>query len=114
MTTGTFAVRRQALDDRVLEHAGGDQGVVPLHDPGDVLDRLARVESDLLAACVHGMPAELGDRHLHRVAGAVGGLLEDQCHALSGQWRTERGDGPAGELEHESQLVGREIDDVEQ
>ncbi len=81
--------RGEALDDRVLEDPRRDQRVVPLEDATDVLDRLAHVEADLLAPRVHRVAAELDDRDLHRVTGAVGWLLEDQRGTLPGQRATE-------------------------
>ena len=112
LTTGTVgdaAMRSR----RVVEDPGGDHGVVARHDPGDVLDRLARVEADLLARVYTGWPPSW-------------------TTAISIEWRV-RFDGfskisatpcpargvpsvgraaPAGRAR--SQLVGREVGDVEQ
>ena len=97
--------RGEALDDRVLEDPRRDQRVVPLEDPTDVLHRLAHVEADLLAPRVHRVAAELHDRDLHRVTGAVGWLLEDQRGTLPGQRATELLHGRCGEIEDRRQLL---------
>ena len=77
------AHRRHPFDDAVVVHAGGDQRVIPGHDPHDVLDRLASVERDLLTSRVHGMASELHDGHLHALARPVRRLLEDQRDTLT-------------------------------
>ena len=88
------------LEQLVGEHPGGDDGVVALEDPHDVLERLAHVDADLLATRVDRVSTELDDGHLHRLAGAVGRLLEDQRRAEA--------------LERPAELVrraGRQIED---
>ena len=62
LTTGTVDDRGHPLDDVVVEHPGGEHRVVAGHDPGDVLDGLADVEADLLAARVDRVAAELRRR----------------------------------------------------
>ena len=88
--------RGHALDHLVAEDPGGEHGVVAGHDPGDVLDGLAGVEAHLLAPRVDGMAAELEDRDLHRLAGAVRRLLEDQRRAPARQRAAQVGDGQLG------------------
>ena len=107
LTTGTSTTAAIRVDGQVIEHAGRDQGVVALQDPGDVLDGLAGVEADLLAAGVDGMPAELRDGDLHRVAGSVRRLLEDQRCALARQWPVERVDRLLRKGEDLANLVRR-------
>ncbi len=106
--------RDHPLDGRVLEDAGCDHGVVTGHDPSDVLHRFSRVEADLLAAGVDRVTAELHHCHLHRVAGSVGRLLEDQRGALAGERCAERLDRGVGDVEDRVDLVDREVGDVEQ
>ena len=103
---------RHPLDHTVVEHPRREHGVIAGHHPGDVLDRLADVEADLLAAGVHRVPTELHDGHLHRLAGAVRRLLEDQGDAEAGERRGEdrfarRGAAPAP-------VPRGEVGDVEQ
>ncbi len=97
------------------EHPGGDDGVVALEDAHDVLEGLAHVDADLLATRVDRVAAELDDRHLHRLSGAGGRLLEDQHRR-----RVRRAAGRAravvalGEVEDRPQLGRGEVGDVEQ
>ena len=88
--------RGHPLDHRVIEDARREHRVVAGHHAGDVLDRLADVEADLLATRVHRVTAELDDGHLHRLAGAVGRLLEDQRDAQTGEHGRQV--GPLGEV----------------
>ena len=88
--------------------------MVALEDAHDVLDGLAHVDPDLVAAGVHRVAAELDDGHLHRVAGAQRRLLEDQGDALAVQRPAELGRRDGGEVEDLAQLVGREVGDVEE
>ena len=97
--------RGEALDDRVLEDPRRDQRVVPLEDAADVLHRLAHVEADFLAPRVHRVATELHDRDLHRVTGAVRGLLEDQRGTLPGQRATELLHRALGEIEDRGDLL---------
>src|SRR5690606_18126814 len=94
-----------------------DHRVVSGHDLGDILDRLTGVETDLLAADVHGMSAELGDGDLGRVPRAVRRLLEDQGHTLGDaggrQRAAEIGRWYLGEGQDLADLVRREVGDVE-
>ena len=100
LTTGTSTAPARRSTTEWSNTRAAINGVVALHDPGDVLDRLADVEADLLAARVDGMTTELDDGHLHRVTGAVRRLLEDQRDALAGERATERVDRALGEIEH--------------
>ena len=104
LTIGTRADGRHPLDDAVIEHPRGEHAVVAGHHPGDVLDRLANVEPDLLATRVHGVTAELDDGHLHRLARAVRRLLEDQRDTRAGEHGRQV--GPLGQMEHVDELVG--------
>ena len=106
LTTGTAAAAAIRSTTAWSNTRAAITRVVALHDPGDVLDRLADVEPDLLAAGVDRVAAELDDGHLHRVAGAVRRLLEDQRDARPGQRPSERVDRALGEVEHQPQLVG--------
>ena len=105
LTTGTSTTAAIRSTIAWSNTRGGEQRVVALQDPRDVLDRLADVETDLLATGVDGMPAELDDGHLHRVSSAVRRLLEDQRRTLPGQRPTERVDRPLGEVEDRRDLV---------
>jgi hypothetical protein len=89
----------------VRERAGAEHGEVAGQHPGDVRDRLPFAEADLVRADRHRMPAELHDRHLGGVAGAGGGLFEDQPGAPATQQRSGRvGVGRA--LEDDAQVIG--------
>ena len=79
------------LQHAVLEDPRGEDGVVALQDPRDVLDGLPGVEADLLAARVDRVPAELHDGHLRGVAGPRRRLLEDQRRAEALERATEVG-----------------------
>ena len=106
------AHHRHAHHHLVAEHASAQHAVVAGHHAGDVLHRLAHVEAHLLTARVHGVTAELHHRHLHRLAGAVRRLLEDECDAL-----TLQGTGQLlalRQVEHQRELVGGEVGDVEE
>src|SRR5262245_30271252 len=98
----------------MCEDAGGEDRVIAVEDAGDVLHRFAGVEPDLVAACVDGMPTELSDGDLHRLACAGGGLVEDQRHARSGERTPERLDRSLGELEHGAELLDSDVGDVEE
>ena len=109
LTTGTVAAR-QPLDDGVVEDPSRDQAVIAGHDLGDVFDRLAGVEADLLASGVDRMTAELHDGHLRRMTGAVRRLLEDQRRALAFERATEiarSGESPGSSTE--SQFIDRQV-----
>ena len=84
LTIGHRRHRGHPLDDRVIEDACSEHSVIAGHHPSDVLDGLTHIEADLLAARVHGMPAELDDGHLHRLTCAIGRLLEDQRDTRAG------------------------------
>ena len=98
----------------MIEHPGREQAVVALEDACHVFDGLAGVEADLLAAGVHGMSTELHHCHLHRVACAIGRLLEDECRSPAGEGAAERFDGLPGEGEDRADPVGGHVGDVEQ
>ena len=105
---------RESLHHGVVEDPRRDQRVVALEDAADVLNRLAHVEADLLAPRVHRVATELDDRDLHRVPGAVRGLLEDQRGTLPGERAAQLLHRTLGELEDRRQLLRREVGDVEQ
>ena len=81
---------REPLEDRVIEHTRGDHRAIRRERARDVLDGLARADSDLLAAHVHGMSAERGDRHLGRDPCPRRGLLEEQRRPASRQHGRDR------------------------
>ena len=60
----------------------------------------------------HRMAAELHDRHLHRVAGAGRGLLEQQGRAPAGEHAPRLGIG--GQVQDPGQLVAGQVVDLEQ
>ena len=96
-----------ALEHVVVVDAGRHHPVVALQDARDVLDRLAGVEADLLAARVDGVPAELHDGHLGGVAGARRRLLEDERRARTLQRPAEVGGREDGEIEDRADLGRR-------
>ena len=106
--------RRHSGDGGMIEHPRSDERVVSLHHLRDVLDRLASVEADLLTSRVDRMTSQLRHRHLHRVTGAVGRLLEDQCGPTTGKRPTQRFDRCLGERQDLANLAGSEVGDVEQ
>ena len=77
LTTGTVATSTMRSSTACSKTRAASTRVVALEDPGDVLDRLARVEADLVRSGVDGMAAELHHGHLGRVPGAGRRLLED-------------------------------------
>src|SRR5690606_21670942 len=91
---------------------GTDHRVVAGQGSGDVLDALAHVETDLVGTDRHGVTAELHHRHLHRVAGAGGRLLEHErrAPALENPWSRARD----SQGEHLTDLCGAQVVDVEQ
>ena len=98
----------------MVEHAGGDHGVVALEDAHDVLGRLAGVDPDFLTTRVDGMAAELDDGDLGRMARSRRRLLEDQGDAAALERTTELDRVAASQVEHDANLVGVEVGHVEQ
>ena len=76
---------RHALEHLMVKHSRRQNCVVSGENSRDVFDGLSYVEADLLAPSEDGMSSELHDRHLHRLPGAIGWLLENHRHAVVGQ-----------------------------
>ena len=70
-------MRREALDDRLLERADHDDVAHPGNDLRGILHRLATAQLRIARVQVDGGPAQLVHAGLERQAGAGGGLLEN-------------------------------------
>ena len=109
--------RRHLLEGGVVEHARRDDRAEPGEGAGDVGDRLAHAEADLLGPHVDRVTAEADHGHLGGRPRAGRRLLEQQHDALAGQ---RRRDGrrvclpPLGGVEHRGELGGREVVDLEE
>ncbi len=75
----------------MIEDARGDDRVIAGERVRHVLDALARADAELVRLDIDRMAAELGGRHLHRVARARARLLEIERDALVLQRRATRG-----------------------
>ncbi len=116
LTTGTSKPLRveggrHPHEDAVVEDPGAEDAVVAGQRAGHVLGRLARVQADLVALDVDGMPTEVDHGHLGGVAGAGRRLLEEQRHALAGQSPRRR--VRLRQRQHPVPAGGVEIVDVE-
>ena len=72
------------LQNRVVEHPGAHTGVVAGQGVGNVLARLAGVETEFLGPYIDRVATQSEDSHLHRIAGPVRWLLEDQSGTPTG------------------------------
>ena len=75
-----------SLQDGVIEHPRGHTGVVAGQGVGDVLDRLPGVQTEFLGPYVDRVATQSEDGHLHRIAGPIRWLLEDQSNTPTGQY----------------------------
>jgi hypothetical protein len=75
----------------MVHHPGRDDRMVAGEGPGDVLGALPGAEPDLFLLDVDRVPAELEDRHFHRIAGPGRRFLENQGNALAGERQAEVG-----------------------
>ena len=98
----------------MFDDPSGEHRVIPGHDLRDVFNRFPNVESHFFAAGVHRMSAELGNRHLHRLAGAIRWLLEDQRNAMTVERASQLADRHDRSAQYRVELDPRQIGDVEE
>src|SRR5262245_29866300 len=112
-------VTREIVDGRLRERPGRDDVNPPPEVPGDVSDRLAPPEPDILPREVDGGAAQLRHAHLERHARPERRLLEDEGQRVAGEGRPRLA-GPrpglpvGGEPEDLLDVLGREVGDRQQ
>src|SRR5262245_14618261 len=110
---------REAVEGLVLVDAQNERIDVLAHRTGEVGERLAPAESDLVAGEVEACTSQLRDAALETDPRTERRLFEDEGHYAAGE--SVRGDAPLmsglqarGLREQVRELVGGEVDQVEE
>ena len=117
---GMVACCREAVERLVPVDAQHESIDVLAHGAGEVGQRLAPAEADLVAGEVQARAAELGDAALEAHSRAQGRLLEHQTHDAAaqrlcvGMRRACAAFSRAASASRWQQVVGRKVDEIEE